>query len=122
MKRITMITTFLAATGILFAAGNCLGADAARGKQLFESPALGGGTSGKSCLTCHEHGRDFSPETLSRKHYSVMGNPVASLAEVVNFCIEVALRGEAIPEEGEEMQDLIAYLSVFIKNNSAKPQ
>jgi len=106
----------------LFATGSCLGADAQHGKLLFESPTFGGGTSGKTCLTCHEHGRNFSPETLTKKQYLVMGNPVASLAGVVNFCIEVALRGEAIPENDQEMKDLIAYLSVFIQNNSGKTQ
>lgn len=117
------ITTLLAAFSIfLFVTGICLGADAQHGKLLFESPTLGGGTSGKTCLTCHEHGRGFSPETLHRKQYLVMDNPVASLAGVVNFCIEVALRGEAIAENSEEMKDLLAYLSVFIKNNSTKSQ
>ncbi|MFA7348263.1 MAG: hypothetical protein WCZ86_10910 [Desulfurivibrionaceae bacterium] len=115
-------TTLLAACGLLLLADLCLGADARHGKLLFESPALGGGTSGKTCLTCHEHGRDFSPETMTRKHYLVMGNPVGSLAGVVNFCIEVALRGEGIAENGEEMDDLIAYLPIFIKANSSKPQ
>lgn len=116
------LTTLIAAFTIALAAGNCLAADAQRGKLLFESPALGGGTSGKTCLTCHEKGRDFSPETLTRKAYTIMGNPVANLSGVINFCIEVALRGEAIPENGEEMQDLIAYLSVLIKKNSEKPK
>lgn len=118
MKTITTLlmafSVFLAATGI------CLGANAQHGKLLFESPDLGGGTSGKSCLTCHEHGRNFSPETMSKKQYLVMSNPVVSLTEVINFCIEVALRGEAIAENGEEMNDLIAYLSVFIKNNKTQ--
>jgi hypothetical protein len=122
MKRMKMAITLLATSSVLLAADSCLGADGAHGKLLFESPGLGGGTSGKSCLTCHAHGRDFSPETLSRKHYLVMGNPVAGLAEVINFCIEVALRGEAVPENGEEMRDLIAYLSVFIKDNRNPPQ
>ena len=117
------ITTLLATFGLLLAVtGSCLGADARHGKQLFESPALGGGTSGKSCLTCHENGRDFSPETLSRKQYLIMDNPVGSLAGVINFCIEVALRGQAIPENGKEMNDLIAYLAIFIRDNSTKPQ
>jgi cytochrome c len=116
------LTTLLALCLTLLAAGNCLGADVRHGKQLFESPTLGGGTSGKTCLTCHEHGRDFSPETLSRKQYLVMGNPVASLAGVVNFCIEVALRGESIAENSKEMNDLLAYLAIFIKANSTKPQ
>ncbi len=117
-------TTILLAASALFlaATGSSLGADVHHGKLLFESPALGGGTSGKTCLTCHEHGRNFSPETMSKKQYLVMGNPVASLAEVINFCIEVALRGEAIAENGEEMNDLLAYLPVFIKNNSTKAQ
>jgi cytochrome c len=51
-----------------------------------------------------------------------MGNPVGSLAGVINFCIEVALRGQAIPENGKEMNDLIAYLKVFIKDTSTKSQ
>lgn len=117
------ITTLLTAFSVFLAVtGPCLGADAQQGKLLFESPTLGGGTSGKTCLTCHEHGRDFSPETLRRKQYRVMNNPIGSLAEVINFCIEVALRGEAIPENGEEMKDLLAYLAVFIQNNSGKAQ
>jgi hypothetical protein len=115
-------TTLLAACGLLLLANICLGADANRGKLLFGSPTLGGGTSGKTCLTCHEHGRDFSEETMTRKHYLVMGNSVGSLAGVVNFCIEVALRGEAIAENSEEMDDLLAYLAIFIKANSSKPQ
>lgn len=116
------LTTLIAAFTIALAAGNCLAADAKHGKLLFESPTFGGGTSGKTCLTCHEKGRDFSPETLTRKTYTIMGNPAANLSGVINFCIEVALRGEAIPENGEEMQDLIAYLPVFIKENSEKPK
>jgi hypothetical protein len=117
-------SAILLATFILFftASGNCLGEDARNGKLLFESPDLGGGTSGKSCLTCHEDGRDLSPETLTRKNYLVMGNPVGSLAGVINFCIEVALRGEAIAEDGTEMNDLIAYLTLLAGNDHGRPQ
>lgn len=117
-----MITTLLAAGSLLLPAANCLGAEAEKGRQLFASPALGGGTSGKSCLTCHEHGRDLSLETMTRKGYLVMGNPVATLAGVVNFCIEVALRGEGLAENSEEMKDLVAYLPIFIKASRTKPQ
>ena len=118
----TIIRLMAACSVFLLATGSCLGADTRNGKLLFASPALGGGTSGKTCLTCHEDGRDLSPETLKRKEYLVMGNPVGTLAEVINFCIEVALRGEAIPEKGEEMNDLLAYLPIFIRDNSTKPQ
>ncbi|MFH1019821.1 MAG: hypothetical protein V1782_04280 [Pseudomonadota bacterium] len=118
-----IITTLLAAfSAVLAVTATCLGADIRPGRLLFESPALGGGTSGKTCLTCHEHGRDFSPETLTRKSYLVMGNPIGSLAGVINFCIEVALRGEAIAETGEEMNSLLAYLPIFIRDNRTKPQ
>ncbi|MGV1099236.1 hypothetical protein ACUUL3_07465 [Thiovibrio sp. JS02] len=90
-------------------------ADPVRGKALFHSPSLAGGTSGKTCLTCHEGGRDFSGKTLRRERYEVMGIAMRSLPEVINFCIEVALRGEGIAEQGQDMEDLIAFLHEFIK-------
>jgi len=96
-------------------------ADVERGRLLFESPLLGGGTSGKSCLTCHEGGRDFSEKTLTEAGYAVMGLDMKTLPEVINFCIEVALRGEGIPEDGPEMEDLIAYLHAFIRGKRAEP-
>lgn len=92
----------------------CPGAEGDRGKALFTEPGLGGSSNGKSCMTCHDGGRDLSPETLSRKEYLVMGNPIKSLTEVVNFCIEVTLRGEALDEKSAEMADLLAYLRCFI--------
>ncbi len=91
--------------------------DVLRGKMLFESPQLGKGTSGKTCLTCHEHGRDFSLQTLSKTSFEVMGIELGGIEEVINFCIEVTLRGEGLEKESRDMEDLLAYLEVFIRNN-----
>lgn len=92
----------------------CFGSDSERGRVLFAEPGLGGSNNGKSCLTCHEGGRDLSSETMTRVEYMVMGNPMKSLTEVINFCIEVTLRGEALNEKSDEMADLRAYLHRFI--------
>ncbi len=97
-------------------------ADPDRGGLLFASPTLGGGTSGKSCLTCHEDGRDFSQETVSKKRYEVMGIVMRSLPEVINFCIEVTLRGEGLDEAGRDMEDLIAFLALFSRQEGKGPK
>ena len=89
-----------------------------RGSKLFTDQKLCGGTTGKTCLTCHAKGRDFTAGTLKKMHYIVMGVEINSLPEVINFCIEVALRGEGLNTEGEEMKDLITYLEIFIKENT----
>ncbi|WP_459946334.1 hypothetical protein [Desulfocastanea catecholica] len=34
-------------------------ADVYKGKARFASPILGGGTTGKSCMTCHDGGGRF---------------------------------------------------------------
>ncbi|HIJ78751.1 MAG: hypothetical protein OEY01_06460 [Desulfobulbaceae bacterium] len=88
------------------------------GRKLFTSTTLGGGTTGKTCLTCHEKGRDFSKETLTKQHFTVMGNEIAGLPAVINFCIEVALRGQELAPDGEQMRNLIAYLKIFIEQNN----
>ena len=90
-------------------------ADAARGRTLFVDPQLGGGTSGKTCETCHEHGRDIGPDITRKTSFTVMRIPILSLPEVVNFCIEVALRGKGLDPAGRDMRDLIEYLELLGK-------
>lgn len=111
MKNITILVLLIIALpwGVDAAA-----ADSQRGGRLFASPELGGGTSGKTCLTCHEGARDFEPATMTRERYEVMDIPMANLPEVINFCIEVTLRGEGLDPQGRDMSDLIAYLRIFI--------
>ncbi|MEW6593377.1 MAG: hypothetical protein AB1413_00750 [Thermodesulfobacteriota bacterium] len=88
-----------------------VGADLANGRRLYRDSTLGGGTSGKCCFTCHEQGRDLRPDLDRRSRFEVMGIAMAGVAEVVNFCIEVGLRGQEIDPKGKEMGDLIAYLA-----------
>ncbi len=89
-------------------------ADAEKGKELFASPTLGGGTSGKSCLTCHAEGKGLGSDLFDRKEYTIMGMKKASLEEVINVCIETPLEGKAIDPKGGEMQDLMAYIKTLL--------
>ena len=88
-------------------------ADIEHGRQLFESPALGGGTTGKSCKTCHAGGARLSKNFADQKSYMIMGMEKQTLAEVVNVCIEKPLGGKAIDPQGQDMADLIAYLQTL---------
>jgi len=76
-----------------------------KGKALFESPTLGGGTTGKSCKSCHPGGKNLGGDLFDRKD---------SLAAMVNTCIEKPLGGTAIDPKGEEMQDLLAYMKTLV--------
>lgn len=87
-----------------------LGADVQHGKKLFEDPTLGGGTTGKSCKSCHEGGMGLGKDLFNRKHYSIMGMEKSSIEGVVNACIEIPLGGKPIDPKGKDMQDLLAYM------------
>lgn len=107
MKKTMVLVTALMMAGSLTLA---YAASADKGKVLFESPTLGAGTTGKSCLTCHEGGKNFSPDLSEKKN----------LAEFVNMCIERPLGGVAIDPAGEEMQDLIAYMKTLVAKPAKK--
>ena len=62
----TVLLTLALAAGLTVA----YAADADNGKKLFESPTLGGGTSGKSCLTCHAGGKGLGSDLFERKEYT----------------------------------------------------
>ena len=92
------------------------------GAELFADATLG--TSGMSCESCHiEGGTVDKPEgemptkalTGVKDRYPgifMMRDPEneSTLVEAVNFCITMPLKGEALEEDSEEMQALIAYL------------
>lgn len=81
--------------------------DVEKGKALFNDPKLGGGTSNKSCNSCHPDGKGIDP---AKKEYVIMGKKVNSLEEAVNLCIEMALKGKAIDPKGAQMSDLVSYI------------
>jgi cytochrome c peroxidase len=86
-----------------------------RGKALFNDPKLGGGTSGKSCNTCHPDGKGLEA-VASKKEWKTPGGEFKTLEEAVNICITMALKGTALDVKSEQMKDLVSYL------NSLKPK
>ncbi len=112
MKKIgTVLLTLALIAGLSVAHA----ADVEKGKELFNSPTFGGGTSGKSCMSCHDGGEGLGNDLFDRSEYTIMGMKKASLAEVVNVCIENPLEGEAIDPQGDEMLNLIAYMKTLLK-------
>ena len=83
--------------------------DVERGKKLFSDPKLGGGTTGKSCTSCHKDGKGLVKVT-EKKEFKAMGKTYKSLDEVINYFVETALHGKALDPDSDEMRDLIAYL------------
>jgi hypothetical protein len=82
-----------------------------RGKTLFNDAKLGGGTSGKSCGTCHPDGKGLD---------KIGGMDEGKMQERVNNCIAKPLQGKALDVKSEQMKDLVSYLK-SIKPVDAKP-
>ena len=111
-----MKKTFILVTALMMTGGLTLAyaANVNKGKALFESPSLGGGTTGKSCSTCHEGGKNLGTDLFERQQLTIMKMEKKSLADVVNVCIEKPLGGVAIDTQGQEMEDLIAYMKTLV--------
>ncbi len=83
--------------------------DVEKGKALFNDPKFAGGTSGKSCNTCHPNGKGLE-KAGTKKQFNVMGQKQNSLEEAVNFCIVNANKGKAIDVKSEDMKNIVAYI------------
>ena len=90
----------LIAVGIVFSFAFAVG-DVAKGKVLFNDPEFAGGTSGKSCNSCHPDGKGLEKAGTKKEK---------SLEEAVNMCIENALEGKAIDTKSQDMEDIVAYI------------
>ena len=115
MKRVLMV--LLVGVAVLVGVGlSQAGGDVENGKRLFESPALGAGTSGKTCVTCHPGGRNLSGRLFGGDGDSVKAKAQkrSKLAGMVNTCIEKPLAGKAIDPAGSEMADIIAYMETLL--------
>lgn len=106
MKKTLVLVAALMLTGTLVYAANV-----DKGKALFESATFGGGTTGKSCNTCHAGGKGLGSDLFERKQ---------SLADVINICIEKPLGGKAIDPQGEEMKNVMAYMKTLIAKPAPK--
>jgi cytochrome c len=111
MKSIRITLLAMIAIGLVFS--GVFAADVAKGKALFNDPKLGGGTSGKSCNSCHPDGKGL----MGGKKEYVTPAPGGkkkthkTLEEAVNWCIEMALKGKAIDPKGEDMANIVAYIN-----------
>ncbi len=83
-----------------------------RGKTLFNDPQLG--KTGSSCNSCHPNGKGLE-KSATKKEFSVMGKPVKSLEDVINFCIASAMKGKALDKNSQDMKALVAYIESLAK-------
>jgi cytochrome c553 len=117
MKKVAMLVIGLMMTGAVTLA---YAADADKGKVLFADPELGGGTTGRSCLSCHAGGDGLGSDLFQRQEFVIMGMTKKTLPEVINVCIENPMRGTAIDPQGEEMVDLMAYMQTLVSHSDQK--
>lgn len=82
-------------------AGLVMSSDAtiAKGKELFNDPALGGSPNQSSCGSCHPDGRGLTN-----------AGEKANLADMINMCIQRPLKGQALDEASTEMKALQLYI------------
>ncbi|HUJ17739.1 MAG TPA: hypothetical protein VL197_07075 [Nitrospirota bacterium] len=117
MKALTFIAVILIVSATVFAAAMT---PEERGKILFNDTKLGGGTSGRSCNTCHPEGKGLFG-VGEKKLWKNPGGEYTSLEEAVNICITMALQGKALDVKSEKMKDLISYLKSLKAPGAAAP-
>lgn len=112
LKTVVMTNAVVAlCCSFAFAAGSV-----EKGKALFDDPNFAGGTSGKSCKSCHPNGKGLEKSGMKRK--KEWKNPAGTwlrLEDANNVCVMMALKGNTIDPKGEEMKDLVAYIKSLAK-------
>jgi len=108
MKIIRILLFSLIALSLIssfaFAAG-----DAAKGKALFNDPKLG--TNNATCGQCHPDGKGLEKAGATGKtQWKTPGGVQKTLEEAINVCITMALKGKALDNKSQQMQDLVAYI------------
>ncbi len=76
-----------------------------RGEKLFHSPL---GSNNVSCDQCHPNGANTHPETYP-KFQKQLGK-VATLREMINWCLQNPLEGKPLGLDSDEMIALEAYI------------
>ena len=89
-----------------------------QGKKHFNNVSFAGGKN--SCNTCHFNGSGLENAGQKTK-FTIMGGEQNSLAEVINVCIINANRGQAIPVDSKEMQEIISYIKSLGENVAPGP-
>jgi thiosulfate dehydrogenase len=79
----------------------------AEGRAAFVDPKLG--TNGVVCAQCHPNGAGTHPETYP-KFQQQLGK-VATMMEMVNWCIQNPLEGEPLALDDPKMTALLSYMA-----------
>jgi len=98
-KSMATLVMLAASASLAMAAGQ---PSAQRGKELFNSKALG--TNGKSCATCHPGGKGLEKAAASGQ---------GMLEKIANQCIVKALKGKALAPGSPDLASLVAYLKTL---------
>lgn len=77
------------------------------GRELWTSPTLG--TNGVACAQCHPNAANTHPETYP-KFQQQLGK-VVGLREMINWCLQHPLEGEALDVNDAKMVALEAYVT-----------
>jgi thiosulfate dehydrogenase len=87
------------------------------GEKLFHSGALGGNT--VACDQCHPNASNAHPETYP-KFQKQLGK-VASLRDMINWCIENPLEGKPLAADDPKMVALEAYIAWERRGSKLEP-
>lgn len=81
----------------------------AEGDKLFHDWKALGGTIGISCDMCHPNAANTHPETYPK--FQTQLKKVATLRDMINWCIENPMKGPPLPLDDEKMIALEAYIT-----------
>lgn len=121
MKIVKVILLSLIAVSLVFSFVFAAG-EVAKGKAMFNDPKFAGGTSEKSCNSCHPDGKGLEKAGI-KKEWRTPAGVHKTLEEAVNICITMALKGKALDPKSQEMKDIVAYIKSLGKGApAAKPK
>jgi cytochrome c len=111
-----LLITLTLILSFAFAAGNV-----EKGKAMFNDPKLG--TNGITCNNCHPGGKGLEKAGDKNKtQWKTPGGVTNSLQDAVNICITMALKGKALDNDSQAMQDIVAYITSLGDKASMKKQ
>lgn len=96
---------------------NALLAAVAKGDALWHSAKLG--TNGLACANCHPDASAANPETWP-KFQTNLGK-VATLRDMINWCIRVPLDGKALDPDSDDMVAMEAYATYMSRGIPLSP-
>lgn len=81
-----------------------------RGAALFKDARLG--TTGKSCLSCHQSGSLRNVEDAFPK-YDPVRKRFVEISEAINFMIQERMKGAPLPPNDQRYFDLLTYIKTL---------